>query len=181
MRPQYAAAIYTSRAKGGGFVVNEGLYIANQLKRMLLMLKRELSGLSDETLNRTLEVQPTNTLFQLGAHVAGSTRFWTITCLGGEDFHRDRDAEFAASGNGVALRSDLDLLVKSVFTHLASFSADQLDLPVSIPSAKISFWPDNEPLPRRHAVLHALEHTGLHVGHAQITRQLMGFPPPGLE
>ena len=145
------------------------------------MLKHELSGLPDDVLNQELQFQPTNTLFQLGTHVAGSTRYWAITNLDGEDFHRNRAAEFEAVGPGPLLLADLDLVIESAFAHVSSMSAQDLDRPVSIESATISFWPDSSPLPQRHAVLHALEHTGLHVGHAQLTRQLLGFAPPKQE
>ena len=179
MESHYGATTYPSSAKGQGIGVNEGLSIANQLKRMLFMMQRELEGLSDSVLNQELEIQPTNTLFQLGTHVAGSTRYWAITNLGGEDFHRNREAEFSAAGEGKLLLADLDLLIEQTLGLVSPLTAEQLNEPVSLASASISFWPESEPLSRRDAVLHALEHTGLHVGHAQITRQLLGFPPPG--
>ncbi len=142
------------------------------------MILIELDGLDDEALNRELPFAPANTIYQLGVHVAGSARWWVITNTGGTDFHRNRPAEFTATGTGDHVRSDLELLIRQVEEHLAALDADELDLPGSIEGAGMSNWTGPLPLSRRDGVLHAVEHTAVHLGHIQLTRQIFGFPPP---
>lgn len=155
----------------------EGSFIAGQIERQLRKIGKELAELPDEALNRELEIQPTNTLFQLGTHVAGSARYWAITCAGGTDFCRRRETEFSASGRGEALRADLELLVSQIHDSLDPLSGADLDRPTGGDPKFNSTGGLEEPLPLRDAVLHALEHTALHLGHIQITRQLLGFDP----
>jgi hypothetical protein len=155
----------------------EGAFIAGQIERQIRKLQDELAGLPDEALNRELDIQPTNTLFQLGTHVAGSARYWAITCAGGVDFQRDRAGEFVAMGSGGDLMTDLDLLARQIHESLDSLTAADLDRPTEGNRRFRSTDTADEPLPLRDAVLHALEHTALHLGHVQITRQLLGFSP----
>jgi hypothetical protein len=156
---------------------SEGAYIADQLIRLVTLVRRELSDVPDDALNTVMTIQPTNTLFQLGTHIAGSARYWAITNTGGTDFHRDRDSEFTAIGNSADLLANLDTLIEQVSEHVRGLTAEQLSRPCTLRVASFSFWQGNDPLPQRHALLHALEHTGLHLGHIQITRQILGFDP----
>jgi uncharacterized damage-inducible protein DinB len=158
-------------------MATEGAAIAGQIERQLRKIQDELAGLSDEALNRELEIQPTNTLFQLGTHVAGSARYWAITCAGGTDFVRHRASEFAASGRGADIRADLDLLVTQIHESLDALGGSDLDRPTTGDPKFRTTGGSDDPLPLRDAVLHALEHTALHRGHIQITRQLLGFDP----
>ena len=156
---------------------SEGAYLAEQLVRQVDLMRNELDGLTDEIVNHVLEIQPTNTLFQLGTHVAGSTRYWTISNTGGRDFHRNRPSEFTAVGSCGDLVADLGLLIDQINDHVPGLTAEHLDQPATMPGASFSGWTDPAPLPQRHAVLHALEHIGLHLGHMQLTRQVLGLTP----
>jgi hypothetical protein len=149
------------------------------LNRQVTLIMRELEGLDDELLNRALPFSPANTLFQLGTHVAGSARWWTITNTGGTDFHRDRPSEFTASGTGADLRADLERLMDEIAAHLATLDPSALNGPLTHAQASMSHWPADRPMTQRDAIHHALEHTGLHLGHMQLTRQVFGLTPPG--
>jgi hypothetical protein len=54
-----------------------------------------------------------------------------------------------------------------------------LDLPILLEHSGISHWSGPWPLTRRDAILHAVEHIGIHLGHVQITRQIFGLGPAG--
>lgn len=162
-------------------MMSEGTYHAAQLIRQIRAVRAELLGLPDDMLNTVLGIQPTNTLFQLGTHIAGSARYWSITNTGGQNFNRDRDAEFMAVGSGAEIIANLDQLLDQITAHVPSLSASQLDQPVSLPGASFSSWNEPGPIPQRHALLHALSHTALHVGHIQLTRQVLGIAPRGAE
>ena len=158
-------------------MATEGRHIAGKIERNVRHLIDELRGIPEEDMNRALEIQPSNTLYQLGFHVLGSARFWAITLAGGEDFHRDRPAEFVSSGSGDALIADLEELIDRLHAQLDPLGSADLERVTTGSSRHRSVDPDADGLPLRDSLLHALEHTALHLGHAQITRQLLGHGP----
>lgn len=107
-----------------------------------------------------------NSLTVLVVHVAGATRYWAGDVAYGDLSHRDRAAEFAAHG---LTPEALHARIEDVLAYLrARFETATLDT-----------LSESRPAPGRPgtytqgwALLHALEHAALHVGHAQITRQL---------
>lgn len=153
----------------------DGAHFAQHILRILAIFRRSWDDLTDEQLNAEPPFAPSNTIFQLAVHVAGSTRHWTITDTGGTDFHRDRDAEFTAVGFGADVRADYDVLVNQIQDHLRELTAADLDRPQSVAEARFGGW--EGPITQRDAILHALEHIGIHVGHVQIQRQLLGLEP----
>jgi hypothetical protein len=157
----------------------EGLVLANQINRMLRQLAATFGDLTDEQLNQSPPFAPGNTMYQLAVHVAGSTRFWTITDTGGTDFHRDRDSEFVAVGPGEPVRADYERLYQEIQDHLGGLTAEDLVQPVAVPSSGFTGWQGDGPPSKRDGVLHALEHIGIHLGHMQIQRQLIGLAPLG--
>jgi uncharacterized damage-inducible protein DinB len=102
----------------------------------------------------------------LVTHIAGAERYWIGDVAGGIPSNRDRDAEFRASGlDSAAL---LDLLNASLaFTKGILEKISLMDLESICISPRTG---------RRFTVgwslLHALEHTALHLGHIQIIRQM---------
>lgn len=158
-------------------MATEGRHIAGKIERNVRHLIGELRGVSDTDLNRALDIQPSNTLYQLGFHTLGSARYWSITLAGGEDFYRDRPAEFVSSGPGGPLIADLGQLIDRLHAQLDPLDLTQLDGPVTESATYRPADTDGDRLVLRDSLLHALEHTALHLGHAQITRQLLGYEP----
>ena len=158
-------------------MATEGQHIAGKIERNLRHLIDELRDVPDEELNRPLEIQPSNSLYQLGFHVLGSARYWAITVAGGQDFQRDRPAEFVSSGSGPSLIADLEQLIGQIHAEVDSLDSGHLERLTTGAPRHRSVDPDAEGLPLRDSLLHALEHTALHLGHAQITRQLLGYGP----
>ena len=158
-------------------MVTEGQHIAGKIELNVRSLMDELRGVPDDDLNRPLEIQPSNTLYQLGFHMLGSARYWAITLAGGQDFHRDRPAEFVSSGSGATLLADLEALVDQVHAVMDPLTSADLDRPTVRSPRHLGSDTDAEELVLRNSLLHALEHTALHLGHAQITRQLLGYGP----
>jgi uncharacterized damage-inducible protein DinB len=107
-----------------------------------------------------------NTMTVLVVHTMGALRYWVVQMLGGEDVQRDREAEFDAQGYS---KSDLHDLLKEtqeqVTAALDGLSMDALNDKQYSPLHKDYFL-------GRFALAHALEHTALHVGHMEITREL---------
>ncbi|MEZ4668365.1 MAG: DinB family protein [Anaerolineae bacterium] len=110
--------------------------------------------------------QDMNSLCVLVVHTTGSARYWIGDVALGETSNRNRDAEFQVRGlSHVALKARFTALEE--YAHAAVERLTIADLPAarSIPGRDKQttvVW----------ALLHALEHTGIHLGHAQITRQL---------
>jgi hypothetical protein len=109
-----------------------------------------------------------NSFCVLVVHTTGSARFWIGTALG-DPPNRNRDLEFQARGLSIAE-------LKGRFAALEAYVRDVLESRTLADLAVTHSVPNRDREVRRvsagWALLHALEHTGLHLGHAQITRQL---------
>ena len=107
-----------------------------------------------------------NSLCVLVVHTTGAARFWIGIAV--DDVpNRNRALEFQARGLSTAE-------LKAHFTRLEDFVGSALERITLADLATIHPIPnqDMEPVAGGWGLLHALEHTGLHLGHAQITRQL---------
>ena len=107
-----------------------------------------------------------NSLCVLAVHVAGSERYWIGDVVAREPSGRNRESEFHTQGlDAFSLVERLDgslSYVRNVFEGLAL-----VDLEKGTISPRDGFesnvgW----------VLGHILAHTGIHVGHAQMTRQL---------
>jgi uncharacterized damage-inducible protein DinB len=128
-------------------------------------VKQALDGLPAEALD-WVPGPDMNSLCVLVMHLAGAERYW-IGDVAGEDLSgRVRDDEFRAAGlDGDALVRRLDEVLAHSRGVLERLSAADLDAEHISPRDGRTFtvaW----------ALWHALEHTALHLGHAQIVRQL---------
>ena len=107
-----------------------------------------------------------NSLCVLVVHTTGSGRFWIGIALG-DPPDRDRDLEFQARGLTVAeLKARFVALEDYVHDGLERITLADLSLKHLVPNR--GDWQ----VAAGWSLLHALEHTGLHMGHAQMTRQL---------
>jgi uncharacterized damage-inducible protein DinB len=107
-----------------------------------------------------------NSISVLVFHLTGSERYWIGDIAAQEPSHRDRDAEFRVHD------MSLDILKKRLTDNieyarqvLDKMSVQNLETVRVLPSGK-------RELTVAWALLHALEHTTLHLGQIQITRQL---------
>ncbi|MCC6612992.1 MAG: DinB family protein [Anaerolineae bacterium] len=105
-----------------------------------------------------------NSFCVLVVHTTGATRFWIGAAL--DDVpDRDRAAEFRAHG----LSADQ---LKAHFAAVEDYAQQNLGHITLADMGMTRTIPRPEPVTVAWALLHALEHVGLHLGHAQITRQL---------
>ena len=108
--------------------------------------------------------ESTNSLAMTVAHMAGSERFWVGEVAGERPAHRDRDAEFRVTAAGAEdLKALLDQALTVTRETLSAMPPASLEETVSVRDRSVT---------RRWAVLHALEHLAIHLGHLQLTRQL---------
>ena len=107
-----------------------------------------------------------NSLTVLVFHLSGSERYWIGDVAMGEFSGRNREAEFAARGvEPEVLRKRLDDSLDYARGALERLTLQHLGQERIAPSGgrKVTVaW----------ALLHALDHASVHLGHIQLTRQL---------
>ncbi len=143
-------------------------FFVDYLER-LKILDRDFIAAFDDLPAEALDWVPgadMNSFVVLVVHTTGSARFWIGDAALGDPSNRNRAAEFQAKG----LSHDE---LKAHFAALEAYTQtalERLALADLAATGATSF--DGEAVTKGWALLHALEHTGLHLGHAQITRQL---------
>mgnify|MGYP000944523282 CR=1 FL=1 len=123
----------------------------------------EVEGLTAEELNWIPPVAQTNSVFAIATHAAASQKWWICENLAGQKIVRDREAEFKAQGQTAAdLRAAFDETRQLTREILAGLRPENLT-ETRLVKGKIYTV--------RWIVYHVIEHTALHLGHIQITKQ----------
>jgi hypothetical protein len=130
--------------------------------------KALLEGLPPEALDwRPIQGEgelATNSLAVMAVHLAGSQTYWMKEIIGRTPIQRDREAEFAAKGVGLAdLKARLDAAGKIVEEVLSPLSERQME-------EERKFR--DKPITVRGGILQVIDHVAQHIGHMQLTRQL---------
>jgi uncharacterized damage-inducible protein DinB len=128
--------------------------------------KRALSGLDTQALD-WVPGEGMNSLAVLVTHVAGSEKYWISDITMQAPSDRDRPAEFRAKG------ADADHLAELLDSSLAyirdafeQLTGDDLGQPRISPL-------DGNQYDVAWTIAQSLAHTALHLGHIQLTRQLL--------
>lgn len=132
-----------------------------------------LVGLPPEALNwrpvEGREDHATNSLAVLAMHVAGAEHFWIAEVIAGQAPTRERAAEFrTVTGDAQALQERLVAVgrqTREILAELdeATLEEDRTARPGTAQARVV---------PVRWGILHVIDHTALHLGHMQLTRQL---------
>jgi hypothetical protein len=131
-----------------------------------------LAPLSEEDLNRAPDVSNANPPFVIATHVLGNVRSFVLGIACGQELRRDRPAEFRSNGTyeelGVAARK-LSGEIDGALQELDPMALDDRFMPSQ------ELWGEGEAheISRREALIHALEHASIHLGHIQITVDLL--------
>ncbi len=134
-----------------------------------------LKDIPGETLNRKLDLPETNSLFALATHLYGAAEFWTLALGAGRTVSRDRAAEFSASGTFDDLAARCRRWIADVHDAFDTLPDAALDKVVDgPPNAYRGTLPPGQ-MTARECLLHGVEHAALHLGHIQLTRQLLGL------
>ena len=142
--------------------------LADLLNRFLDLhreIEQALAGLPQEA----LDWKPgpdMNSLNVLVTHLTGAERYWIGDVAMGDISHRDREAEFRAQG-----LSSEDLIerlrVMDSYCESALNALEPSDLEAVRASPR-----DGRDYTVAWALLHALEHTAIHLGHIQMISQM---------
>jgi hypothetical protein len=139
--------------------------------RRLRLIVETIEGIDPPRLNVMPEIEGTNSPYVLVAHVLGNARAWLIGIACEQDISRDRPGEFASSGESAArLRAQL--------TDLEGEMADALPRLTDLDKRLMprqDLWGPNpvQEISVRQALLQVVEHASLHLGHLEITRDLL--------
>lgn len=145
--------------------------IADLLEHIARDAMAQFEGIAPEDFNRALKLPESNTLFALATHFVSSGEFWTLVVVGKREIPRDRPAEFRATGRVEDLLTRYECWIRAVHEVLDTFPDECLDEPTE------AAWRGSV-FNVREALLHAVEHSALHLGHIQLTRQFLGYAPP---
>ena len=141
------------------------------LTRLILQKFDELVSLvescDDALANTELEAPGSNSVIQLLVHSCGLIRRWSSTVNLGQEIPRDRDREFHAK------MSVPDAIALAQETHAAFLrdleSTDMQAAPSRVPPDRAHFWT----VTCEGVLHHVLEEVSQHLGHAQITRDIL--------
>ncbi|MGA2504164.1 MAG: DinB family protein [Anaerolineales bacterium] len=138
--------------------------LIDRLSELHTDIGKSLEGLPVEALD-WVPGPEMNSLSVLVFHLTGSERYWIGVAIN-EAPERDREAEFRTKGvSAEELKARLVSADEFARESLASLSLKDLEAARHSPRNDKSFsagW----------CLAHALEHSALHTGHIQITRQL---------
>lgn len=107
-----------------------------------------------------------NTFAAILIHIVSAGEFMTVHAVGGEPSKRVREGEFLATGDLTEIRARYDRWLQGVHDLLENLTYDDLGRSTTEPRYQERDWRVADVL------LHALDHTAVHVGHLQVQRQL---------
>jgi hypothetical protein len=147
---------------------DEGEYYAISMETLFNDIQATLDGLSDDAANWRPEADPTNSMYVIIAHIIGSTGRWLKKNVAGLEDNSDREAEFRSSGPIAPLVDGLKTAAAESRALLEGIPAEEFGAPRRfVLGGQQCEWPV------RQCVLHVIEHLGTHLGHLQLTRQLV--------
>ena len=148
--------------------------IALVIERSANEIIEKLEQLTDEQLNRPLPVPDANTLFAIATHTVGMGEFWVLSLVGGRSVARDRPAEFQATGQGSVLVARYWQWLNALHEVLDPLPDATLHQQVVPPREySITGGLQDGPLTVFDCLLHVVEHTATHLGHIQLTADLL--------
>ncbi|HSG25108.1 MAG TPA: DinB family protein [Anaerolineales bacterium] len=129
-------------------------------------IKKSIHGLSPEALD-WMPAGETNSINVLVTHLAAAEKFWAVDIPLGKDSDRERPKEFLVSGlQESELIQILDTTLEELvfaFEKMTVADLEQMRHSKQHQKDMTAGW----------AILHALEHTAIHVGQIQLTVQIL--------
>ncbi|MBX3015951.1 MAG: DinB family protein [Caldilineaceae bacterium] len=152
----------------------EAAQLASVIERIAQDILAKLVVLSDEQLNQPLPVPDASPVFAIATHAVGMGEFWVLTLVGDRPSDRNRAAEFQATGQGQALIARYTAWIADVHALLDDLPAPAMDRVVEPPLEfrRTGGLPDGR-LTVRDCLHHVVEHTATHLGHIQLSADLL--------
>jgi hypothetical protein len=154
--------------------VGEASRLVQMTDQLLSEILDSLADMSEETLNMNLDIPEANSLYVLARHVLGSVEEWGLYFGTGYQVQRDRDSEFVASGQINELIEYKNSWMPLLQERAAMIENEQLNNQGWRPEPDYkSGYPFGAALSIGDALLHTVDHTAVHLGHLQLTKQLI--------
>jgi uncharacterized damage-inducible protein DinB len=153
--------------------MNVASALVSVLERIGSETLRQCELFSADQLNAAVGLPETNTAFQLATHIAGATEFWVVEIGGGVTVERDRPQEFRASGSIEDLRRRYARWMSEARAVLMAINDADLSRRVEVKAEYATAGGLPAKLTVADCLLHAVEHAALHLGHLEITRQIV--------
>jgi hypothetical protein len=131
-------------------------------------LLETIADLDEEAVNWKPPVPGTNSLLVLVTHALASAEEHVVGKAAGKTVVRNRDAEFASTGGSghlAARATEIRRRIDDALTELDGRLDEEREPP-------FGRWPASRGTVRDRLV-HSISHTAEHVGHAQLTRDLL--------
>lgn len=155
-------------------MAHEAAQIALVIERNAREIMAKIATLTDEQLNQSLPIPDANTLFAIATHAVGMGEFWVLTLVGERPSNRNRSAEFRATGEGKALLTRYEQWLADTSALLDTLPAAEMTRIVEPPfEFRSTGGLQDGPLTVRDCLLHVVEHTATHLGHIQLTADLL--------
>jgi len=139
------------------------------LTKLVGQALEQIAGVPDDDLNewRPLQgLEDVNTFYALMTHLIGAGEYWILHASAGRPSDRNRPAEFRATGSRIALIQRADTWMNETKDYLATLTEEDLNRMFERGGNDPRRWTVAE------CIMHAVEHTAVHVGHLQIQRQI---------
>ncbi len=136
--------------------------------RTLDGMGRVIAKLDDDQLNTETGLPGANTVFQLVFHATQACTYWVDHIVCGSRTDRDRDAEFRSSGTAEEAHAAITELRK-----LLTARSDMVATATELANTPRTVTPLGRPWTVGAALIHAYEELAQHLGHAEITADLV--------
>ena len=134
-------------------------------------MRSSLHRLDDQTVNSLPPLPSPNSPYQLVTHALAACEWWTSHIISGHPSDRNRDAEFTSTGTIAELERQADTLVARLYElrpELEAATELSFEARTSIPLGER--WTVGT------AMIHAYEELAQHLGHLEITVDLVTHP-----
>lgn len=151
-----------------------------QIDRIMTMLEllagdvlESLEDVPEDVLNKAIVIPEANSLFGLATHLKFAGQQLTLVAVDGRDIARNREAEFVSTGTFAELKDGYDWWISEAHQLLDGMSDDELGRDLGSPPYRQGL--NVESMTVGDVLIHAVDHTALHLGHIQVTKQFLPY------
>jgi hypothetical protein len=142
------------------------------IRKQIASIQDCLRGLTDEQMNRVPDLEGANSAFVIGTHALGNARAWVLGIACGQSIVRDRPAELASSGSFADFDRAASAVCAEIERALRNLDSTDLDRRFK-PSQELWGAGELQEVSKRIALADVLEHASMHLGHVQMTRDMV--------
>jgi len=154
-------------------VVQEGQDFLATFERLTEHLMESVRAAPAESLDWR-PAKDANSIWAIATHALSACRHWLVAVVAREPNPRDRESEFRSSGRDIGqLEALAERWLEDARRLLPAMSTADFDAPADLSVTTGIAFPTSTPLTCRGGLLHAVDHIGIHIGHVELTLQLL--------